>query len=111
MHADTENSSGFASGLRPLSVPAACTTGREGSWATKQTEGSEVRMPIKLFVSHISEEGDIAALLKETMQKDFFGLVEFFTSSDIGSISAVEDWLSAVQHAMDEATAVLVLCS
>ncbi|MFL6551319.1 MAG: toll/interleukin-1 receptor domain-containing protein [Povalibacter sp.] len=68
-------------------------------------------MPIKLFVSHISEEGDIAALLKQTMQKDFIGLVEFFTSSDIGSISAGEDWLSAVQHAMNEATAVLVLCS
>jgi len=68
-------------------------------------------MPIKLFVSHISEEGDIAALLKETMEKDFFGLVEFFTSSDIGSISAGEDWLSAVQRAMNEAAAVLVLCS
>src|SRR5262245_58658888 len=67
--------------------------------------------PTRLFVSHISEEGDIAALLKQTMEEDFLGLVEFFTSSDIGSISAGEDWLSKVERAMNEAKAVIVLCS
>jgi hypothetical protein len=67
--------------------------------------------PTKLFVSHISEEGEIAALLKEAMEADFLGLVEFFASSDIGSINAGEDWLAAVRQAMSEAVAVLVLCS
>ena len=67
--------------------------------------------PTRLFVSHISEEGEIAQLLKETMEEDFLRLVECFTSSDIGSISAGEDWLSAVEQAMNEAAAVIVLCS
>jgi hypothetical protein len=67
--------------------------------------------PRRLFVSHISEEGEIAALLKETMEEDFLHLVEFFTSTDIGSISAGEDWMSAVERAMNEAAAVIVLCS
>src|SRR3954451_6451434 len=103
MHAGTESPLGLHRACR-LSAPTACKLAVKVSGPRHQTEGSEVRMPIKLFVSHISEEGDIAALLKQTMQKDFIGLVEFFTSSDIGSISAGEDWLSAVQHAMNEAT-------
>jgi hypothetical protein len=65
----------------------------------------------KLFVSHISEEGEIAALLKGAMEGDFLGLVEFFTSSDVGSISAGEDWLKAVEGAISGAAAVIVLCS
>jgi len=65
----------------------------------------------QLFVSHISEEGDIAALLKETITEDFLGLVQFFTSSDIGSITAGEEWLTAVERAMREAAGVIVLCS
>ena len=67
--------------------------------------------PTRLFVSHISEEGDVAALLKKTMEGDFLGLVEFFTSTDIHSISAGEDWLEAVEQAINEAAAVIVLCS
>ena len=70
-----------------------------------------LQSPTRLFVSHISEESEIAALLKQTMEHDFLRLVEFFTSSDIGSISAGEDWLGVVERAMDEAKAVIVLCS
>jgi hypothetical protein len=66
---------------------------------------------MQLFVSHISEEAELAALLKESMESDFLGLVNFFTSSDIGSIAAGEDWLAAVKKAMADAEAVIVLCS
>jgi hypothetical protein len=65
----------------------------------------------RIFVSHISEEGEIAALLKKAIEDDFLGLVSLFASSDIGSIVAGEDWLAAVQGAMNEASAVMVLCS
>jgi hypothetical protein len=68
-------------------------------------------MSIKLFVSHISEEAPVAQLLQEAMSRDFIGLVEFFTSSDIGSINAGENWLVAVQKAIKEADGVIVLCS
>jgi hypothetical protein len=50
-------------------------------------------------------------LLRESMSRDFIGLVEFFTSSDIGSIHAGENWLVAVQKAMANADGVIVLCS
>ena len=53
-----------------------------------------------LFVSHISEESKYAALLKEMIHDDFLDLAECFTSSDIGSIGAGENWLTAVEGAM-----------
>jgi hypothetical protein len=37
--------------------------------------------------------------------------VKLFQSSDIGSIVAGDDWLSAVQQALQDAAAVIVLCS
>jgi len=67
--------------------------------------------PTRLFVSHISEEAEIAALLKQTIEEDFLDLVKLFQSSDIGSIVAGDDWLSAVQQALQDAAAVIVLCS
>jgi hypothetical protein len=67
--------------------------------------------PTRLFVSHISEEAEIAALLKQTIEKDFLGMVKLFQSSDIGSIAAGDDWLAAVQQALEDAAAVIVLCS
>lgn len=69
-------------------------------------------MAIKsLFISHISEEGEVAALLKGMLQKDFGGVVTCFASSDIGCIGAGENWLVAIERAMDRAKAVIVLCS
>jgi hypothetical protein len=67
--------------------------------------------PTRLFISHISEEGDVAALVKKTMEGDFLGLVEFFTSTGIHSISAGADWLKSVEQAINGAAAVIVLCS
>jgi len=64
-----------------------------------------------VFVSHISEEGEIAGLVKTMLQEDFLGNLKGFTSSDIGSIGAGENWLTAIERAMSEAKAVIVLCS
>jgi hypothetical protein len=64
-----------------------------------------------LFISHISEEAEFAALLKRMIQHDFLGLAKCFTSSDIGGIGAGENWLAAIEGAMAEAKAVIVLCS
>ena len=64
-----------------------------------------------LFISHISEEAEIAVLLKGMIQEDFLDLATCFASSDIGSIGAGENWLTAIKDAMSEAKAVIVLCS
>jgi len=66
---------------------------------------------VQLFVSHISEEKDVAILLKDMMEEDFLGLVEFFASSDVGTIELGVQWLEAVEQAIQKADAVIVLCS
>ena len=66
---------------------------------------------VQLFVSHISEEKDVAILLKDMMEEDFLGLVEFFASSDVGTIELGVQWLEAVERAIEKADAVIVLCS
>jgi hypothetical protein len=65
----------------------------------------------QLFVSHISEERDVAAALKAMLQEAFSGDVEVFTSSDTKSIAGGQNWLDAVHHALEQASAVIVLCS
>jgi len=67
------------------------------------------RSPI--FISHISGEADMAALLRQLVDEDFPGRVEFFTSTDVGSINTGADWLKAITKAIDRARAVIVLCS
>ena len=42
----------------------------------------------KLFISHISEEEELASILKEHLLDDFLGVVDVFVSSDGGSIAA-----------------------
>jgi hypothetical protein len=64
-----------------------------------------------LFISHISEEGEVASLLTTMLRKDFAGLMDCFSSSDIGNIGAGENWLTAVERALNQAKAVIVLCS
>jgi hypothetical protein len=64
-----------------------------------------------LFISHISEEAEVAALLKGMLRKDFGAAVTCFASSDIGCIGAGENWLAAIERAMTRAKAVIVLCS
>lgn len=70
-----------------------------------------LQRPTRLFVSHISEEAEVAALLKSMLEEDFLGLPRLFTSSDVISIGAGEDWLESIQSAIDGAAAVMVLCS
>jgi hypothetical protein len=67
------------------------------------------RAPI--FISHISGEADMAALLRQVVDEDVPGRVDFFTSTDVGCISTGADWLKAITKAIDRARAVIVLCS
>ena len=65
----------------------------------------------ELFISHISEEAEIAALLQEMIRSDYLGIVELFASSDIPSIRGGSEWLESIRDAIARAPAVLVLCS
>jgi len=65
----------------------------------------------KIFVSHISKEAALAEVLQKHIQKHFLGLIEVFVSSDGVSIEAGSDWLKSLKEALQEAQAVIVLCS
>jgi len=65
----------------------------------------------KLFISHITEEAQTAARLKEALVADFLGLIETFVSSDLESIPAGEQWLAAVDRSLRECSILLILCS
>src|SRR5262245_32119067 len=66
---------------------------------------------LQVFVSHISEEAPLAALLQERIREDFLGLVEIFVSSDTASIFAGDNWLTSINEALRRAELLLVLCS
>ncbi|HEU4486459.1 MAG TPA: toll/interleukin-1 receptor domain-containing protein [Povalibacter sp.] len=68
-------------------------------------------MTIKLFISHISEERDIAILLKHHITRDFGNHVDVFASSDSTSVHAGDIWLTAIKEALSDAAALIVLCS
>ncbi len=64
-----------------------------------------------IFISHISEEADLAAIFKKHAAKDFLNLVEVFVSSDSESISAGKNWLTSIESALRNACIELILCS
>jgi len=65
----------------------------------------------RIFVSHVSEEASLAAILKDHLSRDFLGYVDIFVSSDIESISAGQNWLNSLDTALGKSSALLVLCS
>lgn len=68
-------------------------------------------MPVQIFISHITPDRDLAALLKEKIEKHFLNLVNVFVSSDQESIKAGASWLDALQRALKTASLEIVLCS
>jgi hypothetical protein len=66
---------------------------------------------MKVFVSHIMEEAELAALLKARIDEDFLGKIECYVSSDTESILAGENWLNSVEDALKSALVEVILCS
>lgn len=64
-----------------------------------------------IFISHISEEAELAALLQQRIVADFQGKVEVFVSSNLENISAGDDWLKSIRSALERAGVELILCS
>ncbi len=68
-------------------------------------------MPAKVFISHISEEAELASEMKQCLLDDFGTKVGVFVSSDLTSILAGAKWLTASEAALRETDIMLVLCS
>jgi hypothetical protein len=65
----------------------------------------------KIFISHVSDEADIAILLKAALTRDFLDFVEVFVSSDTESIAAGEEWLVSIKRWLEKSDLLIVLCS
>ena len=64
-----------------------------------------------VFISHITEESDLATILKTHIANDFLLLVDVFVSSENSSILVGDRWLDMVDHALHKAEIMLILCS
>jgi hypothetical protein len=65
----------------------------------------------RVFISHISEEAELAVLLKNHIEQDFLGLVELFVSSEASSIPIGDQWLTKIDGALKNAKVEIILCS
>jgi TIR domain-containing protein len=68
-------------------------------------------MSVNIFISHISEERELAEILKRHLTADFAATVNVFVSSDLEGITAGSEWLRSIEKALDVASFELILCS
>lgn len=68
------------------------------------------RKPV-VFISHITEEKDIAIALKNLLETSFLNAVEFFVSSDDKSIPMGADWLQTVKDNLTNCISEIVIAS
>ena len=68
-------------------------------------------MGVRIFISHLADEAEIALALSECLSDEFGERVAPFVSSDLRSIQAGERWLEAMDGALQEAAVMVVLCS
>lgn len=64
-----------------------------------------------VFISHVSEEAQIAATLKRHIESVFSGQCKVFISSDPRDIPAGSKWLEKISQAIEAAKVLVVLCS
>ncbi|MEX1368493.1 MAG: DnaB-like helicase C-terminal domain-containing protein [Nannocystaceae bacterium] len=64
-----------------------------------------------VFISHITEEKELAQAFKAMVEHAFLGLIEVFVSSDAESISMGEHWLETVRKALKRCKVEIVVCS
>ena len=64
-----------------------------------------------VFISHITEEKEMAIELKKLIEDSFLGMMEVFVSSDENSISSGSRWLDNITNALGSCAIELILCS
>jgi hypothetical protein len=64
-----------------------------------------------VFISHITEEKEIAIAFKELIESSFLGMLDVFVSSDEDSIHMGQKWLDRISNGLKKCTIEIVLCS
>jgi hypothetical protein len=66
---------------------------------------------LQIFISHVSSEAGLAAILKDGVKKYFPNQTEVFVSSDVDSVRIGSDFLKTIKNTLNKSIALLVLCS
>ncbi len=64
-----------------------------------------------VFISHITEEKEIAQALKRLVELTFLDMIEVFVSSDPTSIQLGRKWLEGITHALKNCAVEIILAS
>lgn len=64
-----------------------------------------------VFISHITQEKEIAVAFKELVEKSFLGMLEVFVSSDEDSIKMGHKWLDQISDGLKKCSIEIILCS
>lgn len=64
-----------------------------------------------VFISHITEEKELAKILSEEIEKTYLGMLDTFVSSDGESLPAGGRWLDTIDQALNKSAIQISLCS
>lgn len=64
-----------------------------------------------IFISHITEEGELAKLLADFIKRTYLNMFDVFVSSDGESISSGDRWLESIDNALNSCVIQISLCS
>jgi len=64
-----------------------------------------------VFISHITEERELAQILSEEIKKSYLGMLDTFVSSDGQSLPAGGRWLDMIDAALNKSAIQISLCS
>lgn len=64
-----------------------------------------------VFISHITEEKEIAIAFKELIESSFLGMLDVFVSSDEDTIHMGQKWLDRISNGLKTCAIEVVLCS
>ncbi len=64
-----------------------------------------------VFISHITQEKEVAIAFKELIEQSFLGMLEVFVSSDEDSIQMGQKWLNQISDGLKKCSIEIVLCS
>ena len=64
-----------------------------------------------VFISHITEEKDLASLLAKLIKESYLGMLDTFVSSDGESIPSGSRWIDSIDNALSNSAIQISLCS
>lgn len=76
----------------------------------QKRESQPMSKPL-VFISHITEEKQIAIAFKELIEISFLNMLEVFVSSDEDSIHMGQKWLDRISNSLKTCNVEIVLCS